>query len=226
MFKVPAWFILLGFIGYTGWAATSSAPVSISGTVTVDGSGVTQPVSGTFWQATQPVSGTFWQATQPVSGTVTVNALTNSSVVKAQLQDNSGTAITVGQKAMSSSVPVVLSSDQTAIPVTLTPPFASRADTFTTTANGTTVDRSTNPLKSFTLAVKATGAVTSWTVVLECSLDNSNFTTVLTHTNATPADGQAMFSGTSLAPCLYFRSRASAITLGGGTNVIATILGM
>jgi hypothetical protein len=38
-------------------------------TLTVDGSGVTQPVSGTFWQATQPVSGTFWQATQPVSGT-------------------------------------------------------------------------------------------------------------------------------------------------------------
>jgi hypothetical protein len=33
----------------------------------VDGSGVTQPVSGTFWQTTQPVSGTFWQTTQPVS---------------------------------------------------------------------------------------------------------------------------------------------------------------
>ena len=33
----------------------------------VDGSAVTQPVSGTFWQATQPVSGTFWQTTQPVS---------------------------------------------------------------------------------------------------------------------------------------------------------------
>jgi hypothetical protein len=38
-----------------------------SGAAKVDGSGVTQPVSGTFWQATQPVSGTFWQATQPVS---------------------------------------------------------------------------------------------------------------------------------------------------------------
>lgn len=51
--------------------------------VKVDGSAVTQPISGsvtvlntsipvtgTFWQATQPVSGTFWQATQPVSGTV------------------------------------------------------------------------------------------------------------------------------------------------------------
>lgn len=64
-----------------------------TGRLPVDGSGVTQPVSGTFWQATQPVSiaasvgvtgpltdselratpvpvsGTFWQATQPVSGT-------------------------------------------------------------------------------------------------------------------------------------------------------------
>lgn len=47
--------------------------------VKVDGSAVTQPISGsvgvtgtvavtgTFWQATQPVSGTFWQATQPIS---------------------------------------------------------------------------------------------------------------------------------------------------------------
>lgn len=35
----------------------------------VDGSAITQPVSGTFWPVTQPVSGTFWQATQPVSGT-------------------------------------------------------------------------------------------------------------------------------------------------------------
>jgi hypothetical protein len=43
----------------------------------VDGSAVTQPVSGTFWQVTQPVSiasmpstpvtGTFWQSTQPIS---------------------------------------------------------------------------------------------------------------------------------------------------------------
>jgi len=31
-------------------------PVLVSGRVPVDGSGVTQPVSGTFWQATQPVS--------------------------------------------------------------------------------------------------------------------------------------------------------------------------
>lgn len=64
---------------------TAAAPVQVSvantganGTaLKVDGSAVTQPVSGTFWQATQPVSGTFWQATQPISGTITANAGTN-----------------------------------------------------------------------------------------------------------------------------------------------------
>jgi hypothetical protein len=48
-------------------AGTNVATVSATGALKMDGSAVTQPVSGTFWQATQPVSGTFWQATQPVS---------------------------------------------------------------------------------------------------------------------------------------------------------------
>ena len=63
-------------------------PALVSSRLPVDGSGVTQPVSGTFWQATQPVSGpltdvqlratavpvsgTFWQATQPISGSVSI----------------------------------------------------------------------------------------------------------------------------------------------------------
>jgi len=63
-------------------AGTNVAAVSATGAVKTDGSAVTQPVSGTFWQATQPVSGTFWQATQPVSGTVSVNALpTGNNVI-------------------------------------------------------------------------------------------------------------------------------------------------
>lgn len=58
------------------WPVAQQGTVTVAGTVTanagtgtftVDGSGHTQPVSGTFWQATQPVSGTFWQATQPIS---------------------------------------------------------------------------------------------------------------------------------------------------------------
>lgn len=65
----------------------------VSGRLPVDGSGVTQPVSGTFWQATQPVSGTFWQATQPVSGTVTAS---NTSGDVAHDGVDSGNPISIG----------------------------------------------------------------------------------------------------------------------------------
>lgn len=50
-----------------GVAGTNMAQITAANALKVDGSAVTQPVSGTFWQATQPVSGTFWQTTQPVS---------------------------------------------------------------------------------------------------------------------------------------------------------------
>ena len=73
----------------------------VGGRLSTDGSGVTQPVSGTFWQATQPVSGTVTanagtgtlavsgpltdtqlRATAvPISGTVTANAGTGTLAV-------------------------------------------------------------------------------------------------------------------------------------------------
>jgi hypothetical protein len=50
----------------------------------VDGSAVTQPVSGTFFQATQPVSGSVsvsnFPATQPVSGTVSFSSFVTGSI--------------------------------------------------------------------------------------------------------------------------------------------------
>jgi hypothetical protein len=73
-------------------ASGTTVPVSIAGSVPVTGTfwQATQPVSGTFWQATQPVSiatmpstpvtGTFWQATQPVSGPLTDTQLRASPV--------------------------------------------------------------------------------------------------------------------------------------------------
>ncbi len=70
----------------------------------VDGSAVTQPVSGTFFQATQPVSGTFWQATQPVSGTVTVNALPAGTNVIGHVITDSGTINTVPKTACGNTV--------------------------------------------------------------------------------------------------------------------------
>ncbi len=72
----------------------------------VDGSAVTQPVSGTFYQATQPVSvagtlavdgsgvtqpvsGTFFQATQPVSGSVSISGNVNTVGGSLSVSDNS-----------------------------------------------------------------------------------------------------------------------------------------
>lgn len=102
---------------------------------------------------------------------------------------------------------------------------SSRSDTYTTTANGTTVDVSAQGMSTFGLQCKQTGTVTSWTVVLEGSLDGTNFVTILTHTKAGNNDGGIVWTSAALYPVLYFRSQCTAITLGGGTNVVATIVG-
>lgn len=105
------------------------------------------------------------------------------------------------------------------------PEFSSRSDTYTAAANGTTVNVSTHTRQYFAIQVKGTGAAaTAWEVVLEAGLDGSNFSTVLTHKNTTQADGEVIWLSVR-APALYFRSRCVSITLGGATNVIATILG-
>lgn len=96
------------------------ASLTVSSTrLLVDGSGVTQPVSGSFYQATQPVSiatmpttpvtGTFWQATQPVSGTF---YQATQPVSTTQLPS------ALGQTTMSASLPVVIASNQSTLNVT------------------------------------------------------------------------------------------------------------
>lgn len=114
-------------------------------------------------------------------------------------------------------------------PLPTVPAFGTRSDTYTTAANGTTVDVSTRPVRRFALQVKGTGAAaTAWNVVLEGSLNNSQFATILEHSNAgefrNAADGETVYFDTAV-PWLYFRSRLVSITLGSATNVIATIVG-
>jgi hypothetical protein len=73
----------------------------------VDGSAVTQPVSGTFWQATQPVSGTFWQATQPVS------IATNTPVGNVAHDGvDSGAPLKIGTRARSADITAVAADDR------------------------------------------------------------------------------------------------------------------
>lgn len=97
--------------------------------------------------------------------------------------------------------------------------FATRSDSHAGVGNGTTVNCSTTPFKNFTIQVTSTGA-TVWDIRLEGSLDGVTFTTLLTHTNVTPADTLTISSGTANTPMLYFRSRCAGMTGVGATAVI------
>lgn len=94
----------------TGNASLSSidtkTPSLVSGRVPVDGSGVTQPVSGTFWQATQPVSA----ASLPLP----TGAATETTLAALNAKFSA-----LGQGTMAASQPVVIASNQSAIPITL-----------------------------------------------------------------------------------------------------------
>jgi len=101
-----------------------------------------------------------------------------------------------------------------------------RSDTFTGTGDGTAVNSADLGVKHYSLQVVATGAVSAWTVNLQVSLDGTNYVTILTHTQAANGTGAVVFSGANVYPALYFRTNCSAITLGGGTNVIAYVVGV
>lgn len=113
-------------------------------------------------------------------------------------------------------------------PLPVAQAFSTRSDTYTAAGNGTTVDVSLKPHKDFALQVKGTSAAaTAWNVVVEGSLNNTQFTTVLEHSNAgefrNAADGETVYA--NAGPMLYFRSRCVSVTLGSATNVVATIVG-
>ncbi len=109
--------------------------------------------------------------------------------------------------------------------ITANPIFSTRADTYTATGNGVTIDVSTRPVQAYAVQVKGTGAApTSWDVRLEGSLDNVNFTQILQHTQVT-GDGVVVWSGASLSPSLYIRSRTAGLVLGTATNIVVTLLG-
>lgn len=100
-----------------------------------------------------------------------------------------------------------------------------RSDTYTATGAGTAIDATATGQKHFALQVTETGTVSAWTVTLEGSLDGTTYTTLLTHTKAGDGSGVTITQPQPL-PMRYFRSNCTALTLGGGTNVVARILGM
>lgn len=75
---------------------------------------VSSPVVIASNQSAVPVSGTFWQVTQPVSGTL---AVSNSFALDATLVALSAKFSALGQNTMANSQPVVIASNQSAVPV-------------------------------------------------------------------------------------------------------------
>lgn len=104
---------------------------------------------------------------------------------------------------------------------------SSRSDTFTAAGNGTTIDASAFSCKHFGVQVVGTGgSATTWDVRLEGSMDNVNFTTIITHTQVN-LDTVVLWSGANHFPALYFRSRVVGLVLPGGvTNIVVYIYGV
>lgn len=171
------------------------------------------PVSGTFYPVTQPISA----AALPLPASAATDAKQDAGNTSLSSIDGKIVAVNTGA--------VVLAAGSAQIG-RVAKEFNTRSDTFTGTTSGVTVDVSSKPLQSFAIAVKGTGAsATTWDIRLEGSLDNVNFSTILSHTNTT-GDGVIMSSGAVLSPCLYFRSRVAGLVLGGASNVVVTILGL
>ena len=167
----------------TFWQATQpiSGSVSITGTAAVSG-----PLTDTQLRATAvPVSGTFWQATQPVSGTVTANAGTNLNTSALALETGGNLAAinskvpALGQAAMAASRPVVIASNQTAIPTVEAATVITGAAAQTATVNNILPAASgaaatdTSNFRTATVQVVSTG--TGGTFIFEQSNDNVNF---------------------------------------------------
>jgi len=102
-----------------------------------------------------------------------------------------------------------------------------RTDNYTAPGNGITIDASNIPVKSYAIQVDGIGGTpVSWDIRLEGSLDNVNFTQIAQHTNVQGND-VIVFTGASLAPARYFRSRCAGLVLGlTATSVNVSILGL
>lgn len=75
----------------------------------------------------------------------------------------------------------------------------------------------------YAIQVKGVGAAaTTWSVTLEGSLDNVNWTTILTHANA-DVDGTTKWDGGG-KPCMFVRANVGTLTLAPATALAVTVV--
>lgn len=101
-----------------------------------------------------------------------------------------------------------------------------QTDNYVSVTSSTILDVSTSPLRTFSLAVESQGGpATSWSVRLEGGLSTTTFTTLLEHTEVI-GDGVTLFSGTSMQPVMFLRSRVASLALGAASAIRVTFLGV
>lgn len=153
-----------------------------------------------------------------------------------------GTTIPAGNGPTTSGSPrVTIASDNSPFPVNLnqyTPTdsllpvnataYVTRGDTFSGTGTTSFFGGGVKPYKYYAIQVTGSGApATAWSVNLELSLDSVGWTSVITHATG-DGDGKTKWMPTTLpmAPAFFLRSNCTALTLGGASNIIATLLAM
>lgn len=129
----------------TAWKVDLSATGANTTAVKVDGSGVTQPVSGTFWQATQPVSGTVTANDVPPALTKGTQGSTGFSVQNLHDAGRTFITFTVDQAAGSASKVLATMS-------------INKAGTVTSSTNYTVTTGKTLRIQNFSLSIKQTNA--------------------------------------------------------------------
>jgi hypothetical protein len=165
--------------GLANWTTLlARVPALVSGRMPVDGSGVTQPISGTVTAntglaqpltdtqlraAAVPVSGAFFQATQPVS--VASQPLPTGASTETTLAALNTKIPSVGQALMAASQPVVIASNQSAISVNtgLSQPLTDAQIRATALPVSGTFFQATQPISATALPLP-TGAATETTL--------------------------------------------------------------
>jgi hypothetical protein len=100
-------------------------------------------------------------------------------------------------------------------------------ETLSTTGAGAIKGDKGSARRHFAMSVSPVGGSgTTWTVLLQGSMDQANWTTILTHTDIDPASGQTIYSGAAIFPCLYHRANVTALSLGSATGIRIQHLGI